>query len=54
MDEEFKKNAVDALKAGADAAKKLGGIAYDLGKKGFEAAASSSGSPALPAHIPGR
>ena len=38
MDEEFKKKAAEALKAGADAAKKLGGIACDLGKKGFEAA----------------
>ena len=38
MNEELKKKAADAFKTGADAAKKLGGIAYDLGKKGFAAA----------------
>lgn len=38
MDEELKKKAVDALKVGTDAAKRFGGKAYDLGKKGYEAA----------------
>jgi len=38
MNEDLKKRASDALKAGADAAKKIGGIACDLGKRGYEAA----------------
>ena len=38
MDEEFKKKAAEAFKTGADAAKKIGGIACDLGKRGFAAA----------------
>ena len=38
MDEDLKKKAAEALKAGADAAKKLGGIACDLGKRGCAAA----------------
>lgn len=38
MDDEFKKKASEAFKAGADAAIKIGGIACDLGKKGYAAA----------------
>ena len=38
MDEDLKKKAAEALKAGADAAKRLGGIACDLGKRGCAAA----------------
>lgn len=38
MDEEIKKKATEALRAGADAAKTLGGIACALGKKGYAAA----------------
>lgn len=38
MDDEIKKKATEALKAGADAARTLGGIAYALGQRGYAAA----------------
>jgi len=38
MDDEIKKKAAEALRAGADAAKTLGGIACALGQKGYAAA----------------